>query len=88
MILHALLSIPYAVIWSFLFLLPDDAGTYASISSAFSYVVAQANAWSYILPVSDLLAVLTIIVTIELAVLTWRLFNWVLSVLPDWLSGR
>jgi len=87
MILDALLSIPYALIWAFLSLLPEDTGTYTEIGNAFSYFVGQANAWSYIVPVSTMMQVTGIIVGIEIAIMAWRFGNWILKVLPDWISG-
>lgn len=54
----------------------------SGISTAISYFWAIVNSFSYVFPVSTLLAAFLVLLAFDLAVLLWHLLQWILRKIP------
>jgi len=53
-----------------------------AISTAVSYFVGIANAYSYIIPVDTLLQAVGVILVFDTAMLLWHFINWIIKKIP------
>lgn len=81
MISTVLLTILNSFIGFLLALLPSGAIP-SGISTAITYFWLIVNSFSYIFPVSTLLAAFLVLLAFDLAVLLWHLLQWILRKIP------
>ena len=80
MIIGWLLKLVGIILTWVISLLPDaGTGLPTAIRTAFTAVFGYINAFSFIIPFSDLVVALGILVGFEFIVMSWKVFNWVLT---------
>ena len=84
MITAVFLNILYGIIWTLTYPIRilNDVSLPSDITSAISTANGYLYALDYIVPVSTLLAIFALYLTIEGAILTWKALNWLLRRLP------
>jgi len=62
-------------------LLPVATALPSEFASSFSTLVSTMKAWDSIFPISELLTVVSLVVTFHIAVLLFKLFRWVIHLI-------
>jgi len=52
------------------------------IATAINYFVGIVNSFSYVIPVATLFQAFAVVVSVDVAILLWHLFNWVIRKIP------
>jgi hypothetical protein len=84
MITAVLLNILFGIVWVITYPLRvfDDVSLPADIASSISTANGYLFALDYVAPVSTLLTIFALFLTIEGGILTWKAINWLLRRLP------
>lgn len=69
-------------------ILPDAGALDGGISAAFSTIIGYMKAWNFLLPISELLAAVSLALTFELFVWGWHAFRWITHLLRGSSSGE
>jgi len=54
----------------------------AGVATAFAYFVGVINAFSYVVPVQTLFQALAVVVGVDVAIMLWHFFNWIIRKIP------
>jgi len=82
MITAFLLSIPGYILTAIISLLPLGGQVPSEWVSAIQLLWGYMNAFSFIIPVSTFLAVLTLALLYHVGIFGWHAFNWILKKIP------
>lgn len=82
MITSFILNIPAQLLSAFIGFLPIGQGIPSSWIDAVYSLWGYVNAFSFIVPVGILISCVSIAIAVEIAILGFKLFNWVITKIP------
>jgi len=87
MIITAFINILVYLMETAISLFPFGEGLPVEVHESATYIGSYAKTFDAILPINTLFTVLTILITVELIILTFKSFKWLISHIP-FIGGR